>query len=403
MIYDVDFEDTIREFDYTKRAIKGMHRIVNSEEFQEMDSEAIFEYLYQGMELVSFKDYLKRYLYERAGIREKFSEIDDSVYREIINDAFNENAAPHSFNPTTKKWTAIMKGWLSASCVKRQTVFLLGFGLRMQVEDVSDFLVKIIKEEDFNFYDQEEVIYWYCFSNHKGYLQAKRLLEKYDKELPAESFKQYSGKKFEEIWNHEDTEEIKEEKLLQYLSWLKSSGICENNRKRAYRSFESLLENTREIIADIYNRDAEEANKKQKWNAEKITPGDVEKIICSGIPMNENGNLKRMSASLLQKQFQQYRISRQRIDGILKGKLPVERFDILTLNFFIYSQREEQSAEERCRDFVKNTNAILKGCGMLEIYPVNPYETYILICLLSECPLAIYSDIWELSYQNETI
>ena len=170
MIYDVDFEDTIREFDYTKRAIKGMHRIVNSEEFQEMDSEAIFEYLYQGMELVSFKDYLKRYLYERAGIREKFSEIDDSVYREIINDAFNENAAPHSFNPTTKKWTAIMKGWLSASCVKRQTVFLLGFGLRMQVEDVSDFLVKIIKEEDFNFYDQEEVIYWYCFSNHKGYL-----------------------------------------------------------------------------------------------------------------------------------------------------------------------------------------------------------------------------------------
>lgn len=119
--------------------------------------------------------------------------------------------------------------------------------------------------------------------------------------------------------------------------------------------------------------------------------------------MNENGNLKRMSASLLQKQFQQYRISRQRIDGILKGKLPVERFDILTLNFFIYSQREEQSAEERCRGFVKNTNAILRGCGMLEIYPVNPYETYILICLLSECPLAIYSDIWELSYQNETI
>ena len=163
------------------------------------------------------------------------------------------------------------------------------------------------------------------------------------------------------------------------------------------------MENAKEIIADIYNRDAEEANKKQKWNAEKITPGDVEKIICSGIPMNENGNLKRMSASLLQKQFQQYRNSRQRIDGILKGKLPVERFDILTLNFFIYSQREEQSAEERCRGFVKNTNAILRGCGMLEIYPVNPYETYILICLLSECPLAIYSDIWELSYQNETI
>ena len=71
------------------------------------------------------------------------------------------------------------------------------------------------------------------------------------------------------------------------------------------------------------------------------------------------------------------------------------------MNFFLFSQHEEVSGEERCREYIKNTNAILKGCGMLEIYPVNPYETYILICLLSECPLAIYSDIWELSYQEE--
>ena len=63
-----------------------------------------------------------------------------------------------------------MKGWLGASCVKRQTVFLLGFGLRMQVEDVSDFLVKVIKEEDFNFYDKDEVIFWYCYKNQMDYL-----------------------------------------------------------------------------------------------------------------------------------------------------------------------------------------------------------------------------------------
>ena len=119
MIYDVDFESTIRDFDYTKRAIRGMHRIVNSEEFQDMDSEAIFKYLYRGMEIVSFKDYLKRYLYERAGIREKFSEIDDSIYREIINDAFDENGAPHSFNPTTKKLDSDHEGM--ARCILCET------------------------------------------------------------------------------------------------------------------------------------------------------------------------------------------------------------------------------------------------------------------------------------------
>lgn len=401
MIYDVDFESTIRDFDYTKRAIRGMHRIVNSEEFQDMDSEAIFKYLYRGMEIVSFKDYLKRYLYERAGIREKFSEIDDSIYREIINDAFDENGAPHSFNPTTKKWTAIMKGWLGASCVKRQTVFLLGFGLRMQVEDVSDFMVKVIKEEDFNFYDKDEVIFWYCYKNQMDYLQAQNYRNIYDRKLPLNVTKNYEASDFKNLWDKRDSEKIKEEKLLYYLSWLKASGIYDNNKKKAFDSFDSMMWKAQTVISEIYNRDAEETGKKKQWSPDKIMPGDVEKMICSGIPMNENGNLQTMSASLLKKQFQQYRMSRQRIDGIIKGKLPVERFDLITLNFFLFSQHEEVSGEERCREYIKNTNAILKGCGMLEIYPVNPYETYILICLLSECPLAIYSDIWELSYQEE--
>ena len=294
-----------------------------------------------------------------------------------------------------------MKGWLSASCVKRQTIFLLGFGLRMQVEDVSDFLVKVIKEEDFNFYDKDEVIFWYCYKNQMDYLQAQNYRNIYDRKLPLNVTKNYDASDFKKLWDERDSEKIKEEKLLYYLSWLKASGIYDNNKKKAFDSFDSMMWKSKTVISEIYNRDAEETGKKKQWSPDKIMPGDVEKMICSGIPMNENGNLQTMSASLLKKQFQQYRMSRQRIDGIIKGKLPVERFDLITLNFFLFSQHEEVSGEERCREYIKNTNAILKGCGMLEIYPVNPYETYILICLLSECPLAIYSDIWELSYQEE--
>ena len=37
---------------------------------------------------------------------------------------------------------------------------------------------------------------------------------------------------------------------------------------------------------------------------------------------------------------------------------------------------------------------------MSEIYIVNPYECFILMCLLTDCPLAVFSEIWEKSYEE---
>ena len=43
-----------------------------------------FIILYKEMELVSFGDYLKRYVYERAELEEPFSQVPQEVYREIV-------------------------------------------------------------------------------------------------------------------------------------------------------------------------------------------------------------------------------------------------------------------------------------------------------------------------------
>ena len=37
---------------------------------------------------------------------------------------------------------------------------------------------------------------------------------------------------------------------------------------------------------------------------------------------------------------------------------------------------------------------------MSEIYIVNPYECFLLMCLLTDCPLAVFADIWEMSYED---
>ena len=38
---------------------------------------------------------------------------------------------------------------------------------------------------------------------------------------------------------------------------------------------------------------------------------------------------------------------------------------------------------------------------MMEIYPVNPYEAFVVMCLVTDEPLSVYSEIWEKSYAEE--
>ena len=113
------------------------------------------------------------------------------------------------------------------------------------------------------------------------------------------------------------------------------------------------------------------------------------------------GNLKKMSASILAKHFSQKRFSRQRINNILNHKFPVERFDLITLEFFVISQEmADDDPYTRYRHFLDEIQGILARCGMGEIYIVNPYECFILMCLLTDCPLAVFSEIWEMSYEE---
>ena len=136
-----------------------------------------------------------------------------------------------------------------------------------------------------------------------------------------------------------------EEKLIDYLARLKSKRVDPISEKsQAFQEFTKLLYHAKQIIAGLYQHDEEEKGGDKVWTAERITPSDVEKVICSGIPINKMGNLKKMSASILAKHFSQKRFSRQRI--------------------------------------------------------TNPYECFLLMCLLTDCPLAVFSEIWEKSYEE---
>ena len=398
---DLDFEQTVafdkvQDYEFTRRAAQRFRQVVSLDSFEDEDADVIFHYLYKEMELVSFGDHLKRYIYERAELEEPFSEVPQEVYKDIILDSFKETYTPKSMNPTSTKLSALVNNWLNQASVKRETVFLLGFGLKMTAEDVSDFLTRVLKEQDFDFHNPDEVIYWYCYSTQQGYHKAEELKKKYEELEPIQTDSS------QVLYNANlclDTEE----KLLDYLARLKAKRDDPKSEKsQAFQEFTKHLYHAKQIIAGLYQHDEEEKGGDKVWTADRITPSDVEKVICSGIPINKMGNLKKMSASILAKHFSQKRFSRQRITNILSHKLPVERFDLITLEFFIVSQEmEDDDPFNRYKHFLEEIQDILLRCGMSEIYIVNPYECFLLMCLLTDCPLAVFADIWEMSYEED--
>lgn len=387
---------TIRDYEFTMRTLSSMHRFMDTKEFESMDTEAIFEFFSDEMSIVPFSDFLKRFIYEKMKMDTPFREVPDSVYHEIIDTAFADNNAPFSLNGTSTKKSIIIKRWLTQKSVRRETVFVLGFGLKMTAEETGIFLTKVIAEEDFDLSDPSEVIVWFCLKNALPYARYRSLMEQYDEMIPEES----SRKVWTSMSASPELFLTTDKNLMTYLSMLKTLKPGEKKQESAYNEYVVLYDRCRGIIADLRNQ--EKAARKRdniRITASDIAPGDLERELCSGIPYNKSGNLEPITRSYFSELFRNKQMSRQRIRTILNRQRKVERFDLITLLFFIYAETaEHERTAERVSEFVVEVNEILKRCGMADIYPVIPYEAFVLMCLVTESPLDVYAEVWEKSY-----
>ena len=403
---------------FTRNAWEWLYQTVDHDQFGDRDTELIYQSLEKDFQPTHFGRYLQHYIFKKMGMEGAYTDVPLKDYQTVIQDAFRDNGTPPSFTPASTKLSAVAKNWLTQQSVKRQAVLLLGFGLRMSAEEVNDFLYKALHEPMLNSQNPFEAICKFCYQRGYGYYKFRMLWQLYEKTDPDQMMTAVTP---EDAGLMRGLADLKKKTGSQYADTvyqlfltlydrareLIASQISavgeEEARLKGRRLRECLERSSRYYDYEKQERVRQTENGGTVLTREDITESDLERILCSAIPTDSSGNLIPARRSTLNTLFEGNRMSRQHISDVLLRKIEPERFDLITLNFLIFSLRveEEPNPQKRYMRFIQSTNRILADCFMGPVYVTNPYECFVLMCMLSVSPLETYNDVIEKSYQAE--
>ncbi len=404
-----------RSFNFTLQGKSMFEDTVGNLMFPEADANMILQALQSSFRVVPFCEYLKRYLYQKTGFTGSYRSIPLEEYVETLTEAFRETATPATIKRGNSRLSTRARSWLQQQTATRQVVLMLGFGLSMSIQDVNDFLTKAIHDYQLDESDPLEAICACCYRNQYRYSKMEYLWELWQDFL-ANGFDASKIRDLQPQGRAQSEQVIQQDTQLlqgQYTDFThaqafptvsagqgdESSGtlpVTASNRGRSpnqlkiQQQFMLLYERVCHLIQQMRGLPADAP----------IHPHDVEDVLCAGIPRNQHGNLIPKGNIHLQEELFSRRMSRQHLRDLLRGLFLPNRFDLITLRFFLCMQPEELELEpaNRYHAFVQDMNRILTSCGYGELYAASPYECFVLMCVLSIDPLATYTEVQELSY-----
>ena len=413
--------------EFTDHARRSVEKITQDPYFRDSDPEMILDALMNEIRSVSFGDYLRRYIRKKDPEHPNASTEEDADY---LCAAFRKGNVPPSFTPTTAKIKALAKNWLTQRTVSRNVVLLLGFALEMTPDDVNEFLAKALREPRLDPKDPFEVICWYCYRYQLPYDQFEKLWNRFSAGTagPEESALLLDST----VRVRNRLESIGTE--AQLADYLIRIGLVHGSGRQsisARKQFDQLYGESRRLVAEMKTemekddaetdagRYAEELSRSDRifdfqkrkqirkrreayrtYTAEDITPADIENVLYSAVPKDRNGNMIPMKESMLNLQFSGKRLNRQHLTEILEGTGAINRFDLITLSFFAATGETDryELPAQRYDAFIRSTNQVLKDSDMDPLYVTNPFESFVMMCMLTDDPLGSFADVWELSY-----
>ncbi len=420
-------EPELTDLEFTMHARRSVEKTTSDPYFRDDDPEMILDALMNEIQSVSFGDYLKREIRKKNPGGTAGNDLD------WLCGEFALRNVPPSFTPTTAKLRNLAKNWLSQRTVNRNVVLLLGFAMDLSPDEVNEFLTKALREPRLDPKDPFEVICWYCYRFHLPFARQRELWDCVSSD---------SDSRKDDLLLLDSTVRVRsnmesigtEAQLISYLDRLGRNRTSLRQSVAARAQFDSLYRKTCALIADmktgmeeddaateagrfaeqisrndrIYDYEKRERIERKRadyrlFDANEITPSDIENILYSAVPKDQNGNLIPMKKSSLNLQFAGKRLNRQHIQGILDGNDPIYRSDIITLSFFVTAEDPAfmDNPQQRYDAFIQSANQILADSDMSPLYVTNPYESFVLMCMLADDPLGSFADVWELSYESD--
>ncbi len=382
----------------------------NEDFLYEDSAEKIYRFLTETFRHHGFGDYLKRYIYCSAEMDGSYEDIPDEEYQDVIIHAFRDNFTDFSFYQTNARGSDVVRDWLTRKVVSRETVMLLGFGLNMKPDDVSELLFKGLHEAGLDPKEPLEAACSYCFRKGYSFPRFKKIWEQFDPDhpsVPVTGSHMDGTSQYQAELDAVDTDGD----LLLYLYNLP---LCKGTKRQsltARAEFDALYSSVQEglIRRSVLDEVAETGRyTDREYNPEKSAEerkpdgaAEIENVLYAFVPKTPSNNFAPLRQSTLKDLFYEKRLNRQHIGEIRKGKAPVTRFDLITMCFLDYDLKRGSKAnvmQEHYDAFIGKTNAVLKKCNMDELYPANPYECFVMLCMQTESPLEVYSEIWGMSY-----
>lgn len=447
----LDMESSTKEIpreDYTLIAQEDLRLISENEKLKEAiekgdTSELERLLLEKSYAKYLFGDYLKRMVYELYIFPEddgrKITEIPEDEYIKDIQQIFKENGMKGvgtlQFGGSTRLTPSNLKRWMGMPCyqVSRELVFLFGFGFNMFAEQVEELLTKVIGQAGFDFRSAQETIYYWCLKQNRGYSGLREWQEKY-MEIQEEAEEQKESGIYEEkeecaggartrYYKEKAVRITDEDGFKEYLRELERIRRDTRNRitaretlnivvnilwyelskeRRGETKWLELLVEQKEAEGDAQNRTKRtqrEIKTMQKYWREVSLEPLIQSIWQEEDPVAISEKSRKL-ASLLPDMWK-----KRSLQDKLNGESRVRKEDILTGVFLTYAHQLEKqmpymSGEEkdymvRVETYIEDVNTYLEQCGMGEFYIVQPYEIFLVLCLLYDKPYSFFLSVWK--------
>lgn len=368
-------------------------------------------------EPLTFEKYLYPYLFEKflSDRAQSYEDIPEDIYYETIQKQFAKNglkgkgSLDFSISTPLNKLKPLFAK--PSTQIDRLVIYLFAYGLGMTMDELQHFIRKALWQPAINLRDYKEVIYFWCLKNDCGNDKISKIQEllAYYLELKTENLPLSSSigeQNTQELFDVFDKLHT-EDSLKDYLKKLKVSNPKQGSRSIREEFHYNLSQSVRNDSG--VPEDIEEGEKTDKEDADYSSGLSCQKIIDElereRVDAYNNCHEALLDAKIASWLFKDIYWTHKSLQNRFDGSVMVSRNEFLLSLFLIYAPELSEiefranSIEELryCRydDFREEADSTLDFCNMMPLYPRNPFELFLFICLFHDQPYEYLLANWQ--------